>query len=560
MTVAALEVGSQVRFEDRSWTVVILEGARARLAGSDNSTATVLVSYLLAAPGFEIVGALRRRVPPYGLLQELPVQARKRAEAWERHVREVETGLPAPGQGGVPRAEFDPAQRTVAEREEAKAAELTVAGQPTSAVTVRRMRSRYREKGLWGLVDQRTARRRSVVGRADERVVAAVIQVLEAQRERSSGTLSRLRRMVGWVLEEAHGPGVVEVPPVTTFNRLVHALADGHGLLGSAAQQRRRTSRPAPPFTPTVALRPGELVMLDSTPLDVLVVLADGVRGPVELSIALDVATRSICAAVVRPVGTRSVDAAVLLAQMVTPMRMRAGWEAALAMSRSVIPYERLVSLDARLEGAAARPVIMPETVVVDQGRVFVSGSFIAACESLGVSVQPAPPANGPAKGHVERTFRTIGDRFSQYVAGYTGSDVTRRGTRVEDEACWTLAQVQELLDEWIVADWQHRPHASLRHPLAPKLTVSPNEMWGALVGVTGYVPVSLSADDYIELMPVKRVAVNDYGIRFDYRTYDHKVLNPHRGYRSAAPDGRWEVHHNPYDPNQIWVRLPSGW
>ncbi|MFB6963398.1 hypothetical protein ACFCYB_42275 [Streptomyces sp. NPDC056309] len=456
MTTAVLEVGSQVRFEHRFWTVVMLEGARARLVDSDNSTATVLVNYLFATPDFEVVGAPRRQVPPFGLLEELPVQARERAEAWERHVREVETGLPAPGQDGAPRAAFDPAQRTLAEREEAKAAELTAAGQPTSAVTVRRMRARYREKGLWGLVDQRAARRRSVVGRADERVVAAITQVLEAQQGRSSGTLSRLRRMVGWVLEETHGPGVVEVPPVTTFNRMVHALADGHGLLGSAAQQRRRTSRPTPPFTPTVTLRPGELVMLDSTPLDVLVVLADGVTGRVELPIALDVATRSICAAVVRPMGTRSVDAAVLLAQMVTPMRMRAGWETALAMSRSVIPYERLVSLDARLEGTAARPVIMPETVVVDQGAVFVSGSFVAACESLGVSVQPAPPANGPAKGHVERTFRTIGDRFSQYVAGYSGSDVTRRGTRVKDEACWTLAQVQDLLDEWLVPFFAH--------------------------------------------------------------------------------------------------------
>ncbi|OMI35674.1 hypothetical protein [Streptomyces sparsogenes] len=66
-------------------------------------------------------------------------------------------------------------------------------------------------------------------------MVAAIMQVLEAQRERSSGTLSRLRRMVGWVLEETHGPGAVRVPPVTTFNRLVHTPADGHGLLGSAA-------------------------------------------------------------------------------------------------------------------------------------------------------------------------------------------------------------------------------------------------------------------------------------------------------------------------------------
>ncbi|WP_245235387.1 hypothetical protein [Streptomyces violaceorubidus] len=110
------------------------------------------------------------------------------------------------------------------------------------------MRARHREKGLWGLVDQRTARRRSVVGRADERVVAALTQVLQAQRERSSGTLSRLRRMVGWVLEETHGPGAVEVPPVPTFNRLVHALADGHGLLGSAAQLTDIDSSWSPPW------------------------------------------------------------------------------------------------------------------------------------------------------------------------------------------------------------------------------------------------------------------------------------------------------------------------
>lgn len=536
----------------------MLEGPHARLIDADDSVATVLVNYLFAAPDFEVVGAPRRGVAPFGLLEELPERVRERAYAWERHVREVETGVPVPGQAQAPRLEFDPARHSMAEREAAKAAELTTAGQPASAVTVRRMRARYREHGLWGLVDQRAARRRSPVGRADERVIAAIVQALEAQRERSTGTLSRLRRMVGWILEEAHGVGVVEVPPVTTFNRLVHALADGQGLLGTAAQRRRHSSRPAPPFTPTVVLRPGELVMLDSTPLDVMVVLADGVTGSVELTIALDVATRSICAAILRPVGTRSVDAAVLLAQMVTPMRMRPGWEAALAMSCSVIPYERLVSLDARLEGAAARPVITPETVVVDQGSVFVSASFVAACESLGVSVQPAPPANGPAKGHVERTFRTIGDRFSQYVAGYTGSDVTQRGSNVEDEACWTLPQVQELLDEWLVADWQHRSHASLRHPLAPKLAVSPNEMWAALVGVTGYVP--LSADNYIELMPVKRLGINDYGIRFDYRTYDHQVLNPHRRRRSTAGDGMWEVHHNPYDPHQIWVRLPDGW
>ncbi len=46
-----------------------------------------------------------------------------------------------------------------------------------------------------------------------------------------------------------------------------------------------------------------------------------------------------------------------------------------------------MLSLDARLEGAAARPVIVPETIVVDRWKIYVSESFVAACETLGVSV-----------------------------------------------------------------------------------------------------------------------------------------------------------------------------
>ncbi|WP_191892067.1 hypothetical protein [Streptomyces griseoaurantiacus] len=56
---------------------------------------------------------------------------------------------------------------------------------------------------------------------------------------------------------------------------------------------------------PTTVMAPGELVMMDSTVLDAFVVLDDGVVERPELTIALDVATRSICAAVLRPKGTR---------------------------------------------------------------------------------------------------------------------------------------------------------------------------------------------------------------------------------------------------------------
>ena len=66
------------------------------------------------------------------------------------------------------------------------------------------------------------------------------------------------------------------------------------------------------------AAAPGEVVQIDSTPLDVLVLLDDGVPGRVELTGMIDVATRVVPAAVLRPT-TRAVDASVLLARALTP-------------------------------------------------------------------------------------------------------------------------------------------------------------------------------------------------------------------------------------------------
>jgi hypothetical protein len=45
-------------------------------------------------------------------------------------------------------------------------------------------------------------------------------------------------------------------------------------------------------------------VQIDTTPLDVLAVFDDGHPRRVELTGAIDVATRTICAAVLRPAGT----------------------------------------------------------------------------------------------------------------------------------------------------------------------------------------------------------------------------------------------------------------
>lgn len=108
-------------------------------------------------------------------------------------------------------------------------------------------------------------------------------------------------------------------------------------------------------------------MQIDSTPLDIAVELDDGVIGRVELTAMVDIATRSIPAAVIRPT-TKAVDAALLLARCLTPEPMRPGWAKAASMAASALPYRSMKSIDERLAGAAAKPVIVPETIVCDHG------------------------------------------------------------------------------------------------------------------------------------------------------------------------------------------------
>jgi hypothetical protein len=426
------------------------------------------------------------------------------------------------------------------------------------------MRLRYRAQGLWGLVDQRATRQPKPFGNADPRLIEAITAQLDQETDRSSGTRERLRRHVEATLAASWGHGVVPMPSRATFYRLVGVLAAGRHSFGQATTRRSLANRPERPFTPTVAARPGEQVQLDSTPLDVMAVLDDGVIGRVELTAAVDLATRTLCAPVLRPVATKAVDAALLLARMLVPEPMRPGWAEALAMAHSLIPHDRLLSLDVRMEQAAARPVIVPDTIVVDHHKVFVSETFLGACRTLGISVQPAHPHTPTDKSVVERTFESVNTLFCQHVRGYTGANVTMRGARAQQEAVWTIGELQELLDEWVIAGWQHRPHDSLRDPHAPGRALSPNEMFAALVARAGYLPVTLTGEDYLELLPACWRAITDSGVQLDYRIYDCAALNPYRQQPSGvdAKQGRWELHYDPYDLSHVWVRdhHAGGW
>ncbi|WP_343067219.1 hypothetical protein [Streptomyces rectiverticillatus] len=191
-------VEAYVRFREVRWQVVALAGQRFHLVGEDGPDEVVLAGHLFADADFAVLGMEAEQpqaVPRWGLFETAPAAAREKALAWQCHIREVESGLPGgAGSGGEVRAEYDPHRWTLAEREQAKARELTTLGfGRVSRSTVQRMRLAYRRQGLWGLVDHRTTRGPSGSGgRQDEQVVAAVRDVLRGQRGRSKGTVKAL--------------------------------------------------------------------------------------------------------------------------------------------------------------------------------------------------------------------------------------------------------------------------------------------------------------------------------------------------------------------------------
>jgi len=134
----------------------------------------------------------------------------------------------------------------------------------------------------------------------------------------------------------------------------------------------------------------------------------------------------------------------------------------------------------------------------------------------------------------VEATFGSMNTLLCQHVAAYTGSNTTLRG--LDATGAWTLPELQDLLDEWLLAGWQPRPHDGLRDPLLPRRALSPNEMYAALVAAAGYLPLTLSVriaagDTILTDTPTSRIGLDAAlpceGCRGGYRPITKCVPEP---------------------------------
>ena len=116
--------------------------------------------------------------------------------------------------------------------------------------------------------------------------------------------------------------------------RIAAELDRGGHAFGAATTRRTTANRPDRPFTAGVEMRPGKQVHIDTNTGGIMCRYADGVTRRAELTLAVDVATRTICAGVIVP-STKAVDAVAVLARMVVPDPLRPGWPESLLFARS---------------------------------------------------------------------------------------------------------------------------------------------------------------------------------------------------------------------------------
>ncbi|MGB8384972.1 MAG: integrase, partial [Dermatophilaceae bacterium] len=313
------------------------------------------------------------------------------------------------------------------------AATSTVSG--VSVRTLERWLTGYRTAGVAGLADSRVLKQRAVA--IDPRWDAACLAVLREYVSASTPTMNVVIDRVHQRVDEEHGAGVVPCPSRATAYRRVTELSKGRHAFGSGKARRSVAERPQAPYGRLRPTRPGEYVVLDTTPLDVFAMEPVTLRWvPVEVTVAQDLFTRCILGLRLSPVSTKAADVANVLYQCVTPQPSGTddGW-----WPFHGVPSSLLVGTEEpdglSQQRVAGLPACLPEAIVVDHGKVYLSDHVIAACARLGITVQPAIPHKPTDKPTVERFFRTLRESLLQHLPAYKGPDVYNRGQDVEEQA-----------------------------------------------------------------------------------------------------------------------------
>lgn len=412
--------------------------------------------------------------------------------------------------------------------------------------SARRRAIRYAERGLAGLVDARLIQpaRQSVTKEWDQ----TCIEVLASFTDLSNPTRQAVLRKTNAIYLDRH-PGA-RVPSRSVAYKRLRELDRGRYTFGTAKHRRSVAARPQGAMGRLRADRPGQYVVLDTTKLDVFA------REPItgnwlntELTVAMDLYSRCVLGLVLRPVSTTAQDVSSVLYQVVTPQHWGPPVDA------KPQPYLDVPEvLQTQSTGA------LPDTIVVDHGKVYLSARTKAVCHRLGINIQPAIPYKPTDKPTIERFFRTLRQKLLENLPAYKGPDVSSRGKNVEDKAFYYVSELETIIRDW-VGIYHQMAHRGLCDPLLPEVKLSPMEMFTRGMTAAGVMRLPSRQDLRMEFLDVAWRTIQHYGVEIDHRRYDGSALNPYRGTKSAhtgAHPGLWPIMVDRDDVRSVFFQDPD--
>jgi putative transposase len=353
--------------------------------------------------------------------------------------------------------------------------------------TARRWLARYRAGGLASLAQPERA------DRGERRMPKELVTFIEGLfLRRPAPSIATVHRMACDLAGKKGWPG----PAYTTVYTIARALDPALVALAQAGDRAYKEAFDL--IYRRQAGRPNEMWQADHTELDMLVVDPPGRPARPWLTVILDDHSRAVPGYALNFTAPSALQTALALHQ---------------AIWRKADPAWQVCGI--------------PETLYSDHGTDFTSRHMDQVCADLHIQLVHSTAGSPQGRGKIERFFSTVNQLLLPTLPGQLVNGKLATPPKL------TLAQLDEILQAFIVGDYHFRPHGETKQP--------PRERWEA-GGFLPRMPDSLEQLDLLLLTVATPRVVHRDGIRFQGLRYLDLTL---AGYVGEAVTIR-------YDPRDL--------
>ncbi|MFF2601297.1 hypothetical protein ACFVVB_19695 [Streptomyces californicus] len=484
----SLSIGALVRWHQREREVAEWQGPLVTLVPQDGAEAPRAVSFrwLVGAEDFAVLSSGAAPAAGGAALEGRgQLEGQEEAELWQAHMVEIDTGL-APGRSEHARG-FGP-DTTLAQRCAAMSARLAADGIRCSAHALADNRRKWKAAGENPVVLLPAGREKRPGGFTDPRCLSATQEVVARRAHASDVTIDVIREEVEDLLhsryaKELGSAGVAALLPSrsTFYLRMKESgLADALGqptrsraaLASTPADPGPRRRWPAHRDGADLAHRCGQphRVCVDdhAQPPPGRRERAGGPGNPGD-----------------RPdpdagPGLRALAGDARLGPAQCGRRLQSAVRGAAGCGRAVH------------RGHRRPPGHPPRADHLRPGQPLCERALHRGLRPA--AHRPPPGAQEDADRQAAPFFFTLAHRFSQHVThGWQGRSHKKRGRGIGWMPLYTIAELQQMAQEWVALKYQQTPDAGLRDPFQPSFVLAPNEMYAVQVARSGYRAVPLS-------------------------------------------------------------------